>query len=204
MILTPWIEAKLKIKNKLMRHRCVEEANQLATWIGLDIVKRISTGWNISTRRQTLKICGGPCKDWTTEIMLKSSLPGSMLKSWTSTTPQHIPKNLWKQPSEYRCSIHGDGGVQQAWQAQSYSHRTRRLPGRVSQTRSCILFQANHETFKQIHNIKLGTDSMEVCLHMARPIQKVETSMGPSDFCPISITPVQSRLLKNMVVKTYF
>ena len=37
-----------------------------------------------------------------------------------------------------------------------------------------------------------------------RPIQKVKAPMGPSDFCPISITPVLSRLLEKMVVKTYF
>ena len=37
-----------------------------------------------------------------------------------------------------------------------------------------------------------------------RPIQKVKTPIGPSDFRPISITPVLSRLLENMVVKTYF
>ena len=37
-----------------------------------------------------------------------------------------------------------------------------------------------------------------------RPIQKVKTPIGPSDFRPISITLVLSRLLEKMVVKTYF
>ena len=71
----------------------------------------------------------------------------------------------------------------------------------VSQARSSILFQANHEAIEQLLNGKQGADSMEACL---RPIQKVKTPIGPLDFRPISITPVLSRLLEKMVVKTYF
>ena len=40
-----------------------------------------------------------------------------------------------------------------------------RLPGMVSQARSCILFQANHEAIEQLLDGKLGADSMEACLH---------------------------------------
>ena len=37
-----------------------------------------------------------------------------------------------------------------------------------------------------------------------RPIQKVKVPTGPSDFRPISITPVLSRLVEKMVVQKYF
>ena len=169
--MTPSIKAKLKIKNYLMRHRRIEEANQLASRIGLDIAKRNSTRLKHINSKTASKDMWRAVQKLTNRDHAEVIPPGVDAEvlnkhyAATSTDVKYICPltkatvrgtdvpfteiEVFNRLDKLKVTATGLDG----------------LPAWVSQTRSTILFQTNHEAIEQLLNGKLGAVSMEACLH---------------------------------------
>ena len=206
--MTPSVKAKLKTKNKLMRHGRVEEANQLAIRIGHDIAKRNSTRLKHLNSKTASKDMWGAVRQLTNrdhavcipdgvnaEVLNRhyaaTSTDANYLSPLVKSTVQgrEIPFTVWEVFSrldKLKATATGLDGLP-AWYL--------RL--------GAAFFS---EPFTKILNRSMTESWVPTQWKRAyiRPIQKVKVPTGPSDFRPISITPVLSRLVEKMVVQKYF
>ena len=205
--MTPPIKSKLRKKNKLMHKGRIEEANQLAKRIGIEISKANAI------RLRTLDSRGGSKELWAAVKKIKNKGQNEIIADKVDATVLN----------NHYATILSDSNYSKPRQKSSAALLTTPF--------------SEYEVFKILDRLKptaTGLDKLPAwylrlgapvfAKHLANlfnksiqhsvvptqwkaayilPVQKTPTPTQPSDYRPISITPVLSRMMEKMVVKEF-
>jgi hypothetical protein len=193
---TPEIKAKLRRKNRLMRagessiRRDLERQskNRLKTINGMTDVKDMwAAVWQLTGRKQDTGPVPGISAEWLNSHYVAISSDNHYAPP---INKQSVAPSQFQYISSWR-----------VFQIPPYCHRPDQLPAwflRIGAPLFC-------ELITQLFNLSLSTSTVPLPWKQAfiRPIAKVSTPSQPTDFVPISITPVLTRIMERTVVRRF-
>ena len=209
--ITADIKSKLRCKNRLMRAGRVEEASALAERIGKDLVKlskarlcHISNKTNSKDMWTAVRQLTGRSRS----VCAVDALDGITAESLNSHYA-HISTDEGFQPPKWKHTVMAnDTDIISEWRVFRILDGLRATATGVDQLPAWFLRLAAPVFCKplaRLFNLSLANSVVPLQWKQASicPVPKVATPTNHSDFRPISITPVLTRMMERIVVREF-
>jgi hypothetical protein len=206
--ITPEIKAKLRCKNRLIRAGRVEEAGALAERIGKDLERQSKNRLKTINGKTDVKDMWAAMRELTGRKQDTGPVPGISTESLNShcvaiSTDNHYTPPINKQ---YVASIQFQYiSSWRVFQILDHLHPTATGLDQLLPWFLRIGAPLFYEPIARLFNFSLSTSTVALQWKQAliRPIAKVSIPSLPTDFRPISTTPVLTRIVERTVVQRF-